>query len=67
MAGEREGLRFDEAAEESWLEYLRSFKDDVYPMFKPYGFTLPEAFSAWMQNKLHNAVDSLVERIDDGH
>lgn len=60
-AGERE-LLFDEETEASWLGYMRQFRDDVYPLvFKQFGFSLPEAFLAWQMNRVHNAVDKLID------
>ena len=57
---EAEGLQFNEDTEESWIGYLRQFKEDVYPVFEPYGFTLPEAFAIWSQNKLHNVIADIL-------
>lgn len=63
--GGYESLTFTEQAEQSWIGYLKQFKDEVYPTFEPYGFTLPEAFNAWMHNKLSNAVDTLIDRLTE--
>lgn len=56
-----DGLEFSEEHERSWRAYLRDFKDNVYPIFEPYGFTLPEAFLAWQMNRVNNNVSQLGE------
>jgi hypothetical protein len=33
----------------------------VYPVFAPFGFTLPEAFLAWQMNRVNNNVTALSE------
>jgi hypothetical protein len=56
-----DGLTFPEADERSWRAYLADFKENVFPVFEQYGFTLPEAFLAWQMNRVNNNVSSLAE------
>lgn len=57
-------LEFSENAERNWRQYLTEFRDSVYPVFAPHGFTLPEAFLAWMMNKLNNNIGTLADSMD---
>jgi hypothetical protein len=61
MTDDDDGLTFDEESERSWRRYLNDFKTEVYPVFAPFGFTLPEAFLAWQMNRVNNNVSSLSE------
>ena len=54
-----EQLEFTEENERGWRDYLREFVEKVYPIFKPYGFSIPEAFSAWTTNRVRCQVESL--------
>jgi hypothetical protein len=60
-----EVVEFTEDVEVSHREYLAEFKEKVWPVFEPYGFTFPEAYNYWALNKLHNAVDKLCSVLDD--
>lgn len=50
---------------ESWDIALRRFEHNIYPMFKRYGFTLPEAFLAFKLNEVGNSIDNLVPVEDE--
>lgn len=49
-------LLFTEENERNWREYLAEFKESVFPIFEPYGFTFPQAFTVWTMNRVNNNV-----------
>lgn len=56
---------FDEKTERSWRVYLRHFKEEVYPVFQEHGFTLGEALMNWEINRMKNALNRLVDILEE--
>lgn len=50
---------------ESWDSCLRRFQHNIYPTFKRYGFTLPEAFLVFKLNQVHNSIEPDEEQEDE--
>lgn len=59
-----DNLNFTEKAEHSWRAYLKSFKEEAWPMYEEYGFTFAEAFDAWTQNNLYNCLQRIEDKLD---
>lgn len=62
---EQEPLLDDEKQEIMWVDYLKQFRDDVYPLFQQSGFSLPEAFSCWQMNRVNNSIHKLIEYFEE--
>ena len=59
-----DAITFTEEHEISWRNYLTEFQEKVYPVFKSFGFTLPEAFAAWDANRITNFLQRLADADD---
>lgn len=56
---------FDEEVERSWRDYLREFRENVWPVMQEFGFTSFEtAFQCWLLNRLSNDINCLMESPD---
>ena len=56
----------DEETEISWIEHLKEFNDEIYPVFERQGFSRDTALQAWMMNRLFNLISDMLETDDDG-
>jgi len=55
----------EEAVEESWLEFLNRFDNEIYPsLFAPRGLTKPEALILWELSNLRNELSDLRQAIE---
>lgn len=54
---EEELIEFSESIEKSHREYLREFKEKVFPVYKREGFTLYEALMMWQSNSIYNLLN----------
>lgn len=59
---EEDRIELLESDERSWREYLTEFKEKVYPLFEPYGFSIPQALQAWELNRLKNMLRELIDK-----
>jgi len=59
---EDELIDFDEADERDWRQYIREFKEKVFPMLEPHGFTLPQAIMWWRQEQVVSRLKAIEEQ-----
>lgn len=67
MSNDDDAPSFPESTERQWRSYLKNFNENIFPVFKPYGFTFAEAFAAWQTNLLRNAIDALLDQGRDNY
>lgn len=56
-------IEFAEDCERSHRDYLAEFKEKVYPIFEPYGFTFADAYNQWTLNKIHTVLDEIARHL----
>ena len=59
-----EVIGFRESEEIEWRQYLADFRARIWPMYKEYGFTFPEAFHTWRQEMMITKLEYLLEAMD---
>ena len=53
-----------EKTEERYHDFLREFENDVWPIFKKFGYTRDTSLLFFKLNNIENAVCDLCERLD---
>lgn len=57
-----------EETEESWLEFLNRFDNEIYPnVFRRYGYTRAEAMTFWSLAKIESGLEELRVLIEAEH
>lgn len=61
---DQDRLSFSERAEINWTQYLKDFREQVFPVFELQGISFESAFMCWVLNKVNNTLCEVADFLE---